>query len=175
MNFNTSRYGRLQAACSIAPLGDWAEFGVGEGTTAKLLERYLPETKALHLFDSFEGLPVDGAYTIWTKGKFRSRVFKTKKPNVVVNVGLFEDVLPTYNFSNGLAFVHIDCDLYESTISVLSNIDRALVEQAIIVFDEMFAYPAWEEGEYKALMEWGRPFQWLYKDEKVEQAIIRLI
>ena len=37
--------------------GDWVEFGVREGVSAKVLLNNLPKNNKLYLFDSFEGLP----------------------------------------------------------------------------------------------------------------------
>ena len=50
-------------------------------------------------------------------------------------------------------FVHMDVDTYESSKFILKNIKPYLVKNAIIIFDELYDFPGWEEGEYKALME----------------------
>ena len=53
-----------------------------------------------------------------------------------------------------VAFIHIDCDLYSSTTHDLrrSLADR-MVPGTIILFDEYFNYPNWEEHEFKAFQE----------------------
>ena len=50
--------------------------------------------------------------------------------------------------------MHIDCDLYSSTKTVLENFHSRIKTGTIIVFDEYFNYPGWQEGEYKAFVEY---------------------
>ena len=50
-------------------------------------------------------------------------------------------------------FVHIDLDTYESSKFVLEKIKPFLIKNSIIIFDELYNYPGWEVGEYKALKE----------------------
>jgi hypothetical protein len=52
-----------------------------------------------------------------------------------------------------VAFLHIDCDLYASTSDVLAGLGDRLVPGSVIVFDEFFNYPGWQDGEYKAFKE----------------------
>lgn len=166
---------RKLAVSSAPEGGDWAEFGVAGGGTAGWFEKEIPNGRTLHLFDSFEGLPMDGPQASWKKGMFASAVYKPKTNNAVVIVGLFEDTLPGYFTDNCLSFIHVDCDLYESTATVLEHTADALMPGAIILFDEMYAYPGWEEGEYKALMEWDREYEWVHNKKQRNQAIIRVL
>ena len=50
-------------------------------------------------------------------------------------------------------FVHMDLDTYDSSKYVLERIKPYLVKNSIIVFDELYNYPGWDVGEYKALTE----------------------
>ena len=50
-------------------------------------------------------------------------------------------------------FVHMDLDTYESPKYVLEIIKPYLVKNCIIIFDELYNYPGWDVGEYKALNE----------------------
>ena len=50
--------------------------------------------------------------------------------------------------------MYIDCDLYSSTITILENFHSRIKTGTIIVFDEYFNYPEWQEGEYKAFTEY---------------------
>jgi hypothetical protein len=52
-----------------------------------------------------------------------------------------------------VAFIHIDCDLYSATKTVLAQLAPMLVEGTVIVFDEYFNYPGWQQGEFKAFAE----------------------
>jgi len=48
-----------------------------------------------------------------------------------------------------MTFIHIDCDLYSSTIFDLWG--NKIVEGTILVFDEYFNYPGWLHGEIKTV------------------------
>jgi hypothetical protein len=52
-----------------------------------------------------------------------------------------------------IGFLHIDSDLYSSAKTIFELLSSRLRPGAVIVFDEYFNYPEWEEGEYKAFME----------------------
>jgi len=44
-------------------------------------------------------------------------------------------------------------DTYETTKFVLTKIKPYIVKNCIIAFDELYNFPGWEVGEYKALKE----------------------
>ena len=70
--------------------------------------------------------------------------------------GFFEQSLPDFLSTcdkKAAAFMHIDCDLYSATKTVLERLAPLLVEGTIIVFDEYFNYPGWQQGEFKAFAE----------------------
>jgi hypothetical protein len=54
-----------------------------------------------------------------------------------------------------VAFLHVDCDLYSATKTVLEQVAPPLVEGTVIVFDEYFNYPGWQHREFKACAEFG--------------------
>ncbi len=49
--------------------------------------------------------------------------------------------------------MHIDCDLYSSTKTIFDNLAEQIVPGTVIVFDEYFNYPNWQQHEHKALQE----------------------
>ena len=51
------------------------------------------------------------------------------------------------------SLIHVDCDLYSSTISALNILAPRIQKGTIIVFDEYFNYPGWQQHEYKAFNE----------------------
>lgn len=51
--------------------------------------------------------------------------------------------------------MHIDCDLYSSTRTILALLAPRIVAGTIILFDEYFNYPNWEQHEYKAFQEFA--------------------
>ena len=49
--------------------------------------------------------------------------------------------------------MHMDLDVYESSKYVLEKTKPYLTKGSIILFDELYNYPGWSVGEYKALKE----------------------
>jgi hypothetical protein len=103
-------------------------------------------------FDWFEGLPDH-----WRDG-FGIGIFRTTPPMVPgaeLVTGLFEDTLPTWRVPGDVVLVHVDCDLYSSTRTVLDHIGPHLKPGCLVVFDEFHGYPGSEEHEERAWREWG--------------------
>ena len=78
--------------------------------------------------------------------------------NVRLTKGFFENTLPGFVAQHPrrkIALLHIDCDLYSSTVTILKNVAPMLVPGTIIIFDELINYHGWEEGEFKAFMEFA--------------------
>jgi Macrocin-O-methyltransferase (TylF) len=135
--------------------GLYAEFGVYKGDSINRLARLRPH-QVFHGFDSFEGLPES-----WTLGA-RTGAFSVggRLPavhdNVVLVKGFFQQTLPDFVSAcdkKAVAFLHVDCDLYSATKTVLDRLAPLLVEGTVIVFDEYFNYPGWQQGEFKAFGE----------------------
>lgn len=154
----------------------WAEFGVEKGLSAYFFSHYLPKDGKFYLFDSFEGLPYDWQLNWWEmlpKGTFKwDPPPKFEDERLIVIPGLFEDVLP-WDMGQ-LGFVHIDSDLYESAQTVLTRCNHQIGPGTVILFDELWGYHFWADGEYKALMEWGRNFKWLARDYEC-RAVIEIL
>jgi len=128
------------------------EFGVFEGTTINHLAQLT--SKTIYGFDSFEGLPEAWSGSI-PKGHFAMEALPKVKSNVKLVKGFFDKSLPGFLKENpGKAgLLHIDCDLYSSTKTVFELFESRLTPGTVIVFDEYFNYPAWEQGEHKAFNE----------------------
>jgi hypothetical protein len=75
--------------------------------------------------------------------------------NVRLNVGWFDETLPRFlaTESEPAAFVHIDCDIYESTQVVFDLLAPRIVPGTVIVFDEYFNYPGWQQHEFRAFQD----------------------
>jgi hypothetical protein len=108
-------------------------------------------------FDSFLGLP-----EAWTLGA-KAGAFSTHgrvpavRDNVKLVAGFFEDTLPAFVAAHGaerVCVLHIDADLYSSTKTIFENLKGTLVPGSVIIFDELINYPGWQEGEYRAFMEY---------------------
>ncbi|HEX8662909.1 MAG TPA: class I SAM-dependent methyltransferase [Beijerinckiaceae bacterium] len=128
------------------------EFGVYKGRSLDLIAcSVFPEPVVG--FDSFMGLPEH-----WRSG-FRKGTFATDIPKVKSNVqlvvGQFEETLPKFisQMDQDISFLHVDCDLYSSTTTVLRHCRDRICAGTVIVFDEFHNYPGWENHEYKAFSE----------------------
>jgi hypothetical protein len=51
-------------------------------------------------------------------------------------------------------FVHVDADLYSSAKTVLDLVGPRLRPGSVLVFDEFFNFPGWQEHECRALQEY---------------------
>lgn len=134
------------------------EFGVYSGTTINHIASVVPD-KDVHGFDSFEGLPEDWGPV--PKGQFSTNgELPAVRDNVKLHVGLFVETLPKLisEHSSPVSFVHIDSDLYSSAKTILHTLSTRIVEGSILVFDEYFNYPEWQDHEYKAFMEFVSDF-----------------
>jgi len=139
------------------------EMGVGSGRTMNFISALNPE-KVVYGFDSFKGLP-----HVWQRADkdFPIGTFAYKNAeqgiqvatltNGVVYPGMFKDVLPVFKQQvlkdTPVAFMHIDCDIYESTKDTFDALGDNIVAGTVIVFDELFNYPGYENHEWKAFQE----------------------
>lgn len=137
----------------------YLEFGVYKGESiAKWAKLNSSPDSKFYGFDTFEGLPED-----WTnnmkKGEFstRGQAPIISDPRVKLIKGLFQQTLrpflKTFKRTNKLV-IHMDADLFSSTLFVLSTLDEILDSGDIIMFDE-FSYPT---GEFKAFQDYQNSF-----------------
>ena len=148
------RINQLKYAVAQATGGGYLEFGVFRGNTINIISEMIPD-KIVYGFDAFEGLPEDWLYYS-PKGDFSLNGNAPQvNPNVRLIKGWFNETLPDFvkAHSEPCAFIHVDCDLYSSTKTIFDNLKNQIVSGTVIVFDEYFNYPGWQEGEYKAFME----------------------
>lgn len=149
------RFALLGFALSRAPAeGLVLEFGVEKGASLRHLARLT--SRIVHGFDSFEGLPGDWAGTKEARGAFSLHGRLPKVPaNTRLHVGWFDRILPDFLAANGqsCALIHVDCDIYASTVSIFKELRNRIGPGTVIVFDEYFNYPGWRQHEYKAFQE----------------------
>lgn len=146
----------LASAARQAPAtGLIIEFGVFLGGSIAVLASQLPGRK-LYGFDSFEGLP-ETWRPGFEKGAFRCNAIPPVPASVELIIGWFDRTLPHFldaHPDEAAALIHIDCDLYASTQTVLQQMKSRIRPGTIIVFDEYFNYPGWEQHEFRAFQEW---------------------
>ncbi len=160
--FRPTKYGQagvldlLEHAISLVTVeGLWAEFGVFEGHTLRFIADRTPST--IHGFDSFEGLPEDW-YLEYGKGRFDVGGALPElqgRLNVRLHKGWFSGTIPAFAAAvpGAAAFLHIDSDLYSSAKTVLDHLGDRIVKGTVIVFDEYFNYPGWQQHEHRAWKE----------------------
>jgi len=153
------------------------EFDVWRGTTINFISSLT--TRTIYGFDSFEGLPKwwrDG----FDKGRFRLPKLPNVRPNVRLIKGWFNESLPLFlaEHTEKANFLHVDCDLYSSAKTVLELFQERIECGTVIVFDEYFNYPGWQQGEAKAFNEFitatGLDYEWLGYCRYHEQAAVRI-
>ena len=158
--------------------GQYIEFGVFQGKSINFISSLKPD-KIIYGFDSFEGLPE----TWWQESRFPKGHFSLngKLPQVNKNVrlikGWFNDTLPEFvkEHPEKCAFIHLDCDLYSSAKTIFTELKNQIISGTIIAFDDYFDYPGWQEGEYKAFMEFiaetNLEFEYIARTNSIRVAV----
>jgi hypothetical protein len=155
LGFDTQRDLLDYALSQAVVQGHHLEFGVFSGGTIRYIARRKPNL-TIHGFDSFEGLP-----EAWSGFNLGQRAFSrgSRLPRVPANVrlhkGWFNETIAEWTAQNSgpVAFVHIDCVLYSSTVDIFTGLAGRLQPGTVILFDEYFNYPGWEQHEFKAWRE----------------------
>ncbi len=156
--------------------GDIVECGVGYGHSFfKLccLSHLENKDRKIYGFDSFEGFPEPSeeddsprnpkrgewnVATIETIEKLLTKEGRIEtsfiKRNVTMVKGFFEESLHQYH-GNGIAFLHLDVDLYQSYKVTLEYLWPKVVKGGIVLFDEYKQYHASQRfpGASKAIDE----------------------
>lgn len=135
--------------------GDFAEFGVYEGASTKLICE-AGSGKSIHLFDTFGGLP-HTEDTLQEKQYTASfeQVKKYLSPykNVVFHKGVFPDTARPIQ-DRTFSFVHLDVDLYKSTKDALDFFYPRMVGGGVIL-----------SHDYSALAGVRRAFDEFFQDK----------
>lgn len=137
------------------PNGLNLEFGVFDGISSHLLA---PSVDKLYGFDSFEGFPKNdpGRLDFPTCAFDRGGILPEVPENVTLIKGWFNETLPKFleeHPSEEIRFLHIDCDLYQSTKCVFDLLVDRIVPGTVILFDELIHYDGFENHEIKAFYE----------------------
>jgi len=150
-----------EAVAQARPEGLFLEFGVASGRTLRFIAQ--GHAGKVYGFDSFGGLPED-----WRPG-FPAGAFAQTPPEVLPNaelvIGLFDSTLPGFldRHPGKVSFLHVDCDLYSSTVTILKLLAHRFAPGTVIVFDEFLNYPGWRLHEYKAWIEFTQRYEVKFK------------
>lgn len=131
----------FQYSCDIAKVeGSILEFGVFKGDSLRnVMNTGLNKSKKVFGFDSFEGLPENWEGTVCEKGFFSTDGNIPVIEGVKFYKGWFENTISNYlkdNVNETISVLHVDCDLYSSTKTVLYSLNKFIVPGTIICFDE---------------------------------------
>jgi len=167
-------YAALRHALALRPAGAAVEFGVGSGTSTRLIANQMPVVG----FDSGEGLPEDWRPE-FPKGSLAYGIPTVNNATVVE--GWFDDTLPGYGFAalGHIGLVHFDADLYSSTATALKHIGPHLRPGCYLVFDEWHGYGPDEvvsQHEQRAWREFAdeTSIGWTVVGASTEQWVIRI-
>lgn len=126
--------------------GLWTQFGVHSDTTINLIARHTSDT----------------VYGFVNSERHRSQVrssFDSGLPEVDANVelipGEFDETLPEFLDVHPIpvAFAHLDCGSYSSTVNVLTHLRPRLSAGSVIVFGGLFNRPDYERHALNAFYE----------------------
>ncbi len=152
----------LRHAFDAAPeTGLILEFGVRHGVSLRHIAAMT--TAPVHGFDSFQGLP-----TAWgdePEGVYSTEGALPQVPgNVTLHAGLFEDTLADFLVSHpgNVRFCNIDCDIYDSAVTVLEGLAPRIGPGTVLVFDEYLVNPSWRDDEYRAFQQAVTRYGWRY-------------
>jgi len=143
---------------------DYLEFGVASGDTITWwVNHHKNIASAFYGFDVFTGLPEDW-HKNRTKGEFdmKGNITHIEDHRCKYIVGLFQDTLNEFLDQTTLKkrlVIHMDADLYSSTIYVLITISKLLKKGDIIIFDEFSCYL----HEFKAFLDFTSAFKINYE------------
>lgn len=119
--------------------GDIAELGVYRGGTSKLMALTCSH-KAVHLFDTFEGIPYkDAKYDQMNIGECKAGIAEVKDylremKNVIFHPGLFPKTAMSLNCK--FCFVNLDADQYQSTLDALFYFYPRMTRGGIIILHD---------------------------------------
>lgn len=140
-------------------MGDVCEFGVAQGELSAVLANEIMDTpKRLHLFDSFEGLPMPSEKDkliddVLGLGSMEAYAGKMASPEslvvsrlesigfpairTVIHKGFFDKLLPRrLNFPERVAFAYVDFDFHDPIKQSLEFLDEVAISGAIFVVDD---------------------------------------
>lgn len=164
--------------------GLFIELGTYKGRSTNFLAALNPH-KIIYTFDSYKGLPKswDRGNLTASKGLFS---WPEEEPlphfllNVELKMGWFSETLPRFVElqEEPIAFIHVDCDIYESCLEALNILGEKMVDGTLLLFDEFYNYPNYKNHEYRAFQEFLDKFsfspEYLAFNENHEQVAVQL-
>jgi O-methyltransferase len=140
----TLMYDHLIECAGLEGPIDYLEFGVSRGDSMRWWVENNKDPESTFVgFDSFEGIPE--SWATWPKGSFSAdgQTPAIADPRCSFVKGLFHDTLPRWLAGHKFSrrtLVHLDADLYSSTVVVLGQLLPKLKTDDILIFDEFSSY-----------------------------------
>jgi hypothetical protein len=153
------------------------EFGVGRGKSMRWIAAR--SEGVVHGFDSFDGIQEH-----WNGnpiGAFAQKKMPKVPDNVEFHVGYFDATLPGFltTHADPVAFLHVDCDLYSSTVTIFDALADRLQPGAIVLFDEYYNFHQWQQHEFKAFQEFvsrsGVRYEYIAFSVTGQQVAVRIL
>lgn len=157
--FETRSELHAYALTKLPPTGLICEFGVYKGHSVNALAdalAHMGDPRPIFGFDSFEGLSEDWFGHFALAGTFDlGGNLPEVREKVQLISGWVDDSLPKFLENNveNIALAHIDTDTYSPCRDILNALRGRFVPGSIIIFDELLAFPGWQNHEYRALQE----------------------
>lgn len=169
----------LAALKCMSETGLKLEFGVYKGHTINLIAKYVDK---VYGFDSFEGLPENWHGDI-KRGHFAVEGLPQVASNVELIKGWFNESIPEFITDvideASISLLHVDCDLYSSTKTIFENLGDRVNPGCVMIFNEYFNYPGWQNGEYLAFQEFVAHYKLNYEyicyNKNHEQVAVRIM
>ena len=115
--------------------------------------------------------------------KYKKRIcyfhaIKERSPDKYRRYLVYELTKEQVQLTRPIALLHVDCDLYSSTVTILNELKDNIVPGTVIVFDEYINYPGWQLDEFKAWKEhvgaYGREYEYIGRVSKHQKVAIRV-
>jgi O-methyltransferase len=136
----------------------YLEFGVSQGHSLRWWLQHNKNTNSkFYGFDTFTGLPEKWGYFDQGTMSIVGDTLKINDGRCELIKGLFQDTLHKFlkNFNNpSRKIIHLDADIYSSTLFVLTNIAPFLKKDDLLLFDE-FTVPL---HEFKAFYDFTNSY-----------------
>jgi hypothetical protein len=130
----------MLALAEATPRGAFIEVGVYRGGSAwHLAALARRQGRALHLFDTFTGIPEccerDRPHKVGDFGDASLEAVRAAIPDAIVHVGVFPATLP-FDGIGLVAFVHVDCDQYQCARAAIECLLPLMPAGGVMLFDD---------------------------------------
>lgn len=161
--------------------GALAEVGVWKGGSAAQISLIRDKAKTLHLFDTFTGMPPTQAIDQHLAGSFADtsleavREYLGGEPNIEFHPGRFPETAAVVE-NERFSFVHLDGDLYQTTLDGLEFFYPRMNRGGIILLDDYGREdcPGVKLAAHAFMSNKPEPLEWVGEFEAAQVRIVKL-